>query len=143
MCRSRTGVAWELFGQKMAIFSGAEHKMEFNQYFSEAEKRTETPVEQHSSILRNVKLSPLFPAPSTSNSISRTPTRFYPIPSRLPLYSEQVGKTEVKMGPLPVTLKSLKFQGFDVYLFIIFTLTVLERGKNSFWGFFVSLLLFF
>ncbi|GIY13981.1 hypothetical protein CDAR_281491 [Caerostris darwini] len=51
MCSFRTGVALELFGQKMAVFSAAEHKMEFNQYFSKAEKRTETPVEQHSSIL--------------------------------------------------------------------------------------------
>ncbi|GIX91826.1 hypothetical protein CEXT_288081 [Caerostris extrusa] len=38
MCRFRAVVALEVFGQKMAIYSAAEHKMEFNQYFSKAEK---------------------------------------------------------------------------------------------------------
>ncbi|GIY13992.1 hypothetical protein CDAR_281561 [Caerostris darwini] len=79
MCNPRRGVALELFGQKMAILSGAEHTMEFNEYFSEVEKRTGTPVEQHSSIFRNGKLSPYFQQfspsqfdfqdPSTSDSI--------------------------------------------------------------------------
>ncbi|GIY13985.1 hypothetical protein CDAR_281521 [Caerostris darwini] len=58
--RFRTGVALELFVQKVTIFSSVEHKMQFNQYFSRAEKRTKTPVEQHSSVLRNGKLSPYF-----------------------------------------------------------------------------------
>ncbi|GIY13986.1 hypothetical protein CDAR_281531 [Caerostris darwini] len=64
MCSFRTGVALELFGQKMAIFSRGVHKMEFNQYFSKAEKRTETPVARNSNVLQNGKLAPYFqPSP--------------------------------------------------------------------------------
>ncbi|GIY13988.1 hypothetical protein CDAR_281541 [Caerostris darwini] len=39
------------------------------------------------------------------------------IPSTSSLIFGSNGKTEVKVAPLPVTLKSLKFRGFDVYLF--------------------------
>ncbi|GIY47237.1 hypothetical protein CEXT_55331 [Caerostris extrusa] len=92
MCSFRTVVALELFGQKMAIFSAAEHKMEFNQYFSKAEKRTETPVEQHSSILEMENSPPYFPPSSPSLIRFRDPPRVIPsIPNTSSLIFEQVG----------------------------------------------------
>ncbi|GIY13983.1 hypothetical protein CDAR_281501 [Caerostris darwini] len=75
MCSFRTWVASELFGSKMAIFLGAERKMEFNQYFSKAEKKNGNSSRTAFKYTPKWKTLPLFPVLFPSNSISRLPTR--------------------------------------------------------------------
>ncbi|GIX91827.1 hypothetical protein CEXT_288091 [Caerostris extrusa] len=78
------GVALELFGRRWP-FSPEQHIKWNSISTSPKQKKNETPVEQYSSNLRNGKLSPYFPPPFLIRF--RDPqARFYPFPTRLPLY---------------------------------------------------------